>query len=94
MLLSAGAYGTPAILLRSGVGPAEEPRMLGIEPVAHLRVGRGLIDHPKCLFLLRTASALADMARPGFAVVARSDGWFSFPACPRRGGGRLRDLVR
>ena len=81
VVLSAGAYGTPAILLRSGVGPAGEVRRLGIEPVADLPVGRDLGDHPQCLFVVGTPPELAAMSGPGFAVVARGDGWWSFPLC-------------
>jgi choline dehydrogenase len=46
VILSAGAFGSPAILLRSGVGPAADLRMLGIDVVADLPVGRRLQDHP------------------------------------------------
>ena len=47
VVLAAGAYGSPAILLRSGVGPADELRNLGIEPAADLpAVGQNLRDHP------------------------------------------------
>jgi choline dehydrogenase len=47
IVVSAGAYASPAILLRSGVGPAEELRRHGIEPAAdELPVGEGLVDHP------------------------------------------------
>jgi choline dehydrogenase len=47
VVLAAGAYGSPAILMRSGVGPADEIRDLGIEPVADLpAVGQNLRDHP------------------------------------------------
>ncbi|MFK0282742.1 GMC family oxidoreductase [Streptomyces sp. NPDC090499] len=46
VVLSAGSYGSPAILLRSGVGPAADLRNLGIEVVADLPVGRRLQDHP------------------------------------------------
>lgn len=47
VVLCAGAYGTPAILLRSGVGPADHLRPLGIDVVAHLPgVGSTLQDHP------------------------------------------------
>ena len=42
----AGAIHSPAILMRSGVGPAEDLRDLGIRNVADLPVGRDLIDHP------------------------------------------------
>lgn len=46
VVLAAGPYGSPAVLLRSGVGPAGELRALGIDVVADLPVGRGLVDHP------------------------------------------------
>ncbi|HWG26672.1 GMC family oxidoreductase [Actinospica sp.] len=46
VVLSAGAYGSAAILLRSGVGPAEDLAVLGIDVVAALPVGQNLQDHP------------------------------------------------
>ncbi len=47
IVLAAGAYGSPAILLRSGIGPADDLRPLGIAPVHPLPgVGNGLVDHP------------------------------------------------
>ncbi|WP_457975632.1 GMC family oxidoreductase [Pseudomonas aeruginosa] len=46
VILSAGAYGSPAILLRSGVGPADELKALSIPLLADLPVGRRLKDHP------------------------------------------------
>ncbi len=46
VILSAGTYGSAAILLRSGIGPANELAALGIEPVADLPVGQRLVDHP------------------------------------------------
>ena len=47
VVVTAGAYGTPAVLLRSGVGPADELRALGIEVVAdNPGVGANLHDHP------------------------------------------------
>ncbi|MGA7670058.1 MAG: GMC family oxidoreductase N-terminal domain-containing protein [Nitrolancea sp.] len=47
IVLSSGAYGSPAILLRSGIGPADELTTLGIDPVHPLPgVGRALADHP------------------------------------------------
>jgi choline dehydrogenase len=49
VVLSAGAYGSPAILLRSGIGPASELIAIGVEPVLDLPgVGRNLHDQP-CL---------------------------------------------
>lgn len=46
VVLSAGSYGSAAILLRSGIGPADELAALGIASVADLPVGRRLKDHP------------------------------------------------
>lgn len=47
VILAAGAYGSPAILMRSGVGPADHLRSLGVEVVQDLPgVGQGLQDHP------------------------------------------------
>lgn len=50
VVLSAGALESPAILLRSGIGPADELRALGIGVVADVPgVGRNLHDHLQCL---------------------------------------------
>lgn len=46
VILSAGTYGSPAILMRSGVGPAEHLKEFGIPLVADLPVGKTLKDHP------------------------------------------------
>jgi choline dehydrogenase len=46
VILCAGTYGSPAILLRSGIGPDSELRALGIETKLDLAVGRNLHDHP------------------------------------------------
>src|ERR1700752_3808590 len=46
VILSGGSYGTPAILLRSGVGPAADLAELGIDVVAALPVGQHLPDQP------------------------------------------------
>ena len=45
VVVSASAYGSPGILLRSGIGPAEELARHGIGLVAELPVGEGLADH-------------------------------------------------
>ncbi|KAF2754977.1 alcohol oxidase [Pseudovirgaria hyperparasitica] len=46
VIVSAGAYCSPAILLRSGIGAKDELEKLGIECVADLPgVGRNLMDH-------------------------------------------------
>lgn len=48
IVLSSGAYGSPAILMRSGIGPADHLRQLEIDPVVDLPgVGSSLMDHPQ-----------------------------------------------
>ncbi len=46
VILSAGTYGTPAILMRSGIGPKQDLANLDIPLVADLPVGEQLIDQP------------------------------------------------
>ncbi|MFN8662408.1 MAG: GMC family oxidoreductase N-terminal domain-containing protein [Thermomicrobiales bacterium] len=47
IILCAGAFGSPAILLRSGIGPAEHLHTHGIRVIADLPgVGENLQDHP------------------------------------------------
>jgi choline dehydrogenase len=47
VVLAAGTYGSPAILLRSGIGPADDLTELGVDVVVDLPgVGANLADHP------------------------------------------------
>lgn len=46
VILAAGTYGSPAILLRSGIGPAKHLLDIGIPLRKDLPVGEGLQDHP------------------------------------------------
>lgn len=46
VILSAGSYGSAAILLRSGIGPGADLHALSIPEVANLPVGKRLKDHP------------------------------------------------
>jgi choline dehydrogenase len=57
VVLSAGAFGSPHLLMLSGVGPAAQLRRFGIPAVADLAaVGAGLQDHPH----LRVAWAMPE----------------------------------
>ncbi|BEO55962.1 TPA: GMC oxidoreductase [Serratia marcescens] len=46
VILSAGTYGSAAVLMRSGIAPAQQSKRLGIPIVADLPVGENLVDHP------------------------------------------------
>jgi choline dehydrogenase len=59
VVVAAGAYGSPAVLLRSGVGPAGELAAASIEARADLPgVGRNLADHPCLDVWLRPRASL------------------------------------
>ncbi len=47
IILAAGSYSSPAILMRSGIGPAKDLKALGIDLIEDLNgVGKNLVDHP------------------------------------------------
>ena len=57
-VLCGGAIGTPHLLLRSGVGPADELRAAGVRPVHDLPgVGANLRDHPQAGVVVATGAA-------------------------------------
>ncbi len=57
IILSAGAFQSPQLLLLSGIGPAAHLKGLGIDVVHHLpSVGENLQDHIDYVFLCRTKS--------------------------------------
>jgi len=69
VVLAAGTYGSPAILLRSGVGPADELRALGIGVRVDLRgVGANLQEHPGVSVIWPVGQPQPD--GPRFQVVA------------------------
>ena len=81
VILSGGSYGSAAILLRSGVGPADELTDLGIGVVADLPVGLRLLDHP----YFHTAHALA----PGHLEMTPTVGALLWTASSEAAAGEL-----
>jgi choline dehydrogenase len=82
VILTAGAIGSPQLLMRSGIGPAEHLRSLGIEVQADVpQVGENLQDHPVVLASYESPSALpASKYNNGEACAAlRSDLAGAFP---------------
>lgn len=72
VIVCAGAYGSPALLLRSGIGPAAELRDLGIQPLLDLPgVGRNLHDHP-AIYLQYDAAAHLDGAMNAFVAAGHT----------------------
>ncbi|MEG8279806.1 GMC family oxidoreductase [Streptomyces sp. AHA2] len=63
VVLSAGVIHSPAILMRSGIGPAAHLRTLGIDVRHDLPVGQGLQDHPLAAVLLHLTDAAGNRTR-------------------------------
>lgn len=65
IILSAGAFGSPAILMRSGVGNASELKRFGIVSVKNLTgVGENMQEHPVASFILRTNETQWNSIKP------------------------------
>ena len=63
-IVAGGTYGSPAILLRSGIGDPDELRSLGLPPSLALPgVGRNLHDHPSVMVTFAGTPQLEAMMR-------------------------------
>lgn len=74
VVVAAGAIHSPALLLRSGIGPGDELRRLGIRVVADLRgVGANLQNHPVVYLAthLKRQARQLPLLRPHFASALR-----------------------
>lgn len=69
VVLSAGALGSPQILLRSGIGPAAELQAVGVNPLHELeQVGKNLHDHLLAPVIAKTAARAIPAPRAGVSV--------------------------
>ena len=79
VIVSAGSFGSPAILMRSGLGPAAHLQGLGIEPLLNLPgVGANLQDHATTVLIQRTArtdTTLGVSLRGGAALLSAIAEW-------------------
>ena len=65
VVLCAGAFGTPLLLMRSGIGPEQVLREAGVELLTALPgVGENLQDHPWCLLDVQVTDVADIEARP------------------------------
>jgi choline dehydrogenase len=69
VVLSAGVFGSPHLLMLSGVGPADHLRAFGIDVLADLPVGDNLHDH---LFVPMTFAMPTAVRRPSPAYFGRA----------------------
>lgn len=77
IVLCAGCVHSPAILMRSGIGPARDLRALGIDVLVDAPVGRNLVEHPMAslvLHLQREARAVSTEVRHVHCCVRYSSG--------------------
>ena len=78
VVLSAGVLDSPRVLLRSGIGPADELRSLGIEVVLDLPgVGKNLHDHLLSPVIFTTEARSVDPPQPGVSVTQTHLFWRS-----------------
>ncbi|MBW3632568.1 MAG: GMC family oxidoreductase N-terminal domain-containing protein [Chloroflexi bacterium] len=60
VILCAGAFDSPRLLMLSGIGPATQLERLGVPPVADLPVGENLIDHLLIGFVYDSRQPISD----------------------------------
>lgn len=88
LVLSAGAVHSPAILWRSGLGPATELQRLGITPLRDMpAVGRNFIEHP----VVRASITLRPEHRPRDPDSRHTNCCVSYSS--RLGGAGRRDML-
>ena len=89
VILSAGPYKSPQILMLSGIGPADDLRTIGIDVVHDLAgVGRNLCEHPNMLaiFKARDKGTFLEQLRIDRAVLSGAR-WHLFRKGPFTNNG-------
>jgi len=73
VILAAGVVGSPAILIRSGFGPADDLRRLGMDVRADLPgVGAGLVDQPRVGVFMTPKPGEENFGLPTSQIVMRT----------------------
>lgn len=84
VVVAAGGIHSPTLLLRSGIGPADELRAVGVEPVLdRAGVGRNLQNHPYLFFALtlpRGKRGEDSLRRFALAGIRSSSSWPGSPS--------------
>jgi choline dehydrogenase len=98
VVLSSGAFGSPAILMRSGIGPADDLRAHGIPVVADRPgVGANLHDHPLLRMNFRTDEEPARPVRQTLLTARSGDDEVAdlqlFPSGPTPNGDSVLTML-
>jgi choline dehydrogenase len=91
VILSAGAYNSPQVLMLSGIGIADELRPLGITPLVDLPVGEHLQDHSLAILVyLSTIESIISANTPENQALLAEEGRGPLSSPLLEGGGFLR----
>jgi len=100
VVLAAGAIGSPALLLRSGIGPADHLEDVDVRVVSDLPgVGRGIQDHPCLTVTLALKEGVGQEDDPLFQTmllassgVGSDPGAFDLHLLPRSSSPRTKNI--